>query len=402
MPRKPSTSKIAAKAMAAIVADPFRLPEFQECDINDITDEMKTDIMRQVREGFNYYNYNSDVKSAKKWFVKYITKNGYDKKTIQKVNSAKDWKIGMTMGALAKMLNDGLPALPEFVDKINDTVDRILSPDTDSSLIVQDDSTDTETPKRGVNVHEKMMEKIREFMGEYIEYELDKAEENEWNSDFKLAPILQQHEIPGKQSAIIANHYRRNIEEISIVLNSAFDESMDEDEIEQMKESYKYPKPVLRRMLALYEMIVTDATHHANKMKAGRKKRAKKKPSTQKLISKINYKKSDDQLNLVSVDPAKIIGASEVWLYNTKTRKLIRVRAGDKQYGGVLSIKGTTIQNFDEKESIQKNLRKPKEQLEEFSNAGKVKLRKFMENIRAVDTFFNGRINNHMIILKCI
>jgi len=50
--------------------------------------------------------------------------------------------------------------------------------------------------------------------------------------------------------------------------------------------------------------------------------------------------------------------------------------------------------------SVQKTLRKPVDQLKEFKAAGKVQLRKFLEDINAVDTKMNGRINAEIMLLK--
>jgi hypothetical protein len=65
-----------------------------------------------------------------------------------------------------------------------------------------------------------------------------------------------------------------------------------------------------------------------------------------------------------------------------------------------LSIKGTSITNFNESLSIQKTVRKPEDKLKEFKTAGKVALRKFLEDINAVDTKMNGRISEDTILLK--
>ena len=61
---------------------------------------------------------------------------------------------------------------------------------------------------------------------------------------------------------------------------------------------------------------------------------------------------------------------------------------------------GTTITGFSEMKSVQKTLRKPAEQLKAFKDAGKVVLRKFLEEINAVDTKMNGRINEDIMLLK--
>jgi len=91
------------------------------------------------------------------------------------------------------------------------------------------------------------------------------------------------------------------------------------------------------------------------------------------------------------------VGAKELWIFNTKTRKLGKYVA--KEFSE-LTVKGTSIVNFDEAKSVQKTLRKPEEQLKEFKSAGKVQLRKFLEDIKAVDIKLNGRINEDTILLK--
>ena len=63
-------------------------------------------------------------------------------------------------------------------------------------------------------------------------------------------------------------------------------------------------------------------------------------------------------------------------------------------------VKGTTLQFYDEKLSVQKTLRKPEAQLKEFGKAGKVVLRKFMDDIKATETKMNGRLNEHIVLLK--
>jgi putative N-acetylmannosamine-6-phosphate epimerase len=65
-----------------------------------------------------------------------------------------------------------------------------------------------------------------------------------------------------------------------------------------------------------------------------------------------------------------------------------------------LSVKGTTIIGFDADKSVSKTLRKPEEQLKEFAKAGKIALRTFMKDIKAVETKLNGRIGIDILLLK--
>ena len=118
------------------------------------------------------------------------------------------------------------------------------------------------------------------------------------------------------------------------------------------------------------------------------------------IVVKLKYAITNEKYKLVSIDPKKIIGAQELWVFNTKTRKLGKYIAGNGFESGELSIKGTSIIGFDEKNSIQKTIRKPEVILKEFQKSGKVALRKFLEEINATDIKLNGRINKDVILLK--
>jgi DNA-directed RNA polymerase alpha subunit len=131
--------------------------------------------------------------------------------------------------------------------------------------------------------------------------------------------------------------------------------------------------------------------------KVNKKPRTKKAVPADKIVSKMKYLKTDQATKLVSINPTDILGSKEFWVYNTKTRKLGKYVAAEFQE---LSVKGTSITGFDEIKSVQKTLRKPEEQLKDFKSAGKVQLRKFLDDIKAVDIKLNGRINEDTILLK--
>jgi hypothetical protein len=65
-----------------------------------------------------------------------------------------------------------------------------------------------------------------------------------------------------------------------------------------------------------------------------------------------------------------------------------------------LGVKGTSIEGFDTDKSVCKTLRKPAEQLKEFGKAGKIQLRKFLDDIKATETKLNGRISTDVLLLK--
>jgi hypothetical protein len=108
--------------------------------------------------------------------------------------------------------------------------------------------------------------------------------------------------------------------------------------------------------------------------------------------------KEEKTLKLVSINPVDIVGASSLWVYNTKTRKMGVYRADSLT--GPLGVKGTTITGFDTGKSVSKTLRRPEDQIKEFSKAGKVVLRTYLDNIKATETKLTGRINEDVILLK--
>lgn len=178
---------------------------------------------------------------------------------------------------------------------------------------------------------------------------------------------------------------------------------------EQLKEGYAHrDKKYMATWLKALEKIMQACDMIIESAKATRRPRKAKVYSAEKLVQKMKFKKQDDKYSLVSINPADIIYANELWVFNTKTRKIGKYVAKDpdpqkmQRPGSGLQVKGTTITGFHEEESIQKTLRKPAEQLKEFKSAGKVALRKFMDDIKTTDTKLNGRCNPDTVLLKVV
>jgi hypothetical protein len=181
----------------------------------------------------------------------------------------------------------------------------------------------------------------------------------------------------------------------------------DADMWAQLKEGYSHLKKAdIKKFRTAIEELMGALDFIIDQAKATRKPRKAKPKSADKLVEKLKFLKADPKYNLASVNPTDIVGASELWVFNVKTRKLGKYVAsnidptGSRRAGSGLQVKGTTIIGFDETQSIQKTLRKPDEQLKDFKAAGKVKLRKFLEDIATTDTKLNGRCNPDTVLLK--
>jgi len=175
----------------------------------------------------------------------------------------------------------------------------------------------------------------------------------------------------------------------------------------QLKEGYAHlKKSDIAKYTSAIENLMQALEYIIDAAKATRAPRIAKPKSADKLVSKLKFLKLDDKYKLASVNPTDVVGANELWTFNVKTRKLGKYVATNIDPIGMgrgtsgLQVKGTTITGFNEELSIQKTLRKPDEQLKAFKAAGKVALRTFLDNISAVDTRMNGRINIDTILLK--
>ena len=120
----------------------------------------------------------------------------------------------------------------------------------------------------------------------------------------------------------------------------------------------------------------------------------------------MKYQVSDGTLGIASISPTDVVYANELWVYNTKTRKVGVYHARNKDPRGLgrpgagLLVKGTTIQDFDEETSVQKTLRKPAEQINNWTGNAKTKFAKTFEEVKTTSTKLNGRMNDTTIILK--
>lgn len=121
--------------------------------------------------------------------------------------------------------------------------------------------------------------------------------------------------------------------------------------------------------------------------------RAKKVKPAATIVKSVLYLVKDAETGVEGLTPEVLVGAQQLWVYNTKTRKLGCYVA--KNSNG-LSAKGTTIIDYDEEKSTFKTLRKPKEQLWKFMSQGL----KFWEAIRSVPQKMPPRTNRETLLLK--
>ena len=164
---------------------------------------------------------------------------------------------------------------------------------------------------------------------------------------------------------------------------------------EYVLEAWSHLKPKYhKKMMDFYGIIVDDIDRIIKNATAQRKPRKRKTYSAERLVKNLKYQQEFSDLKLVSVNPEKIIGATELWVFNTKYNRLGVYRAVNEVRG--FSVKGCTIEHFDENESVQKTARKPQEALNVLN---KRSLKAMLKNMKTKEQPLTGRINAQTILL---
>ena len=300
------------------------------------------------------------------------------------------------MGAIASCLLRGMTPQRDDFNKGRNTSEWLMKSISEVIELGKSDvEPEEETEVKSTVPQISIQERVREAslnMTEEIENALEAFAEDPDSFDpkgFKVLNLLKAVQAKAAHARIIKDFYNRNLAELLEVPNT---------KDEQLKEGYSHiTKANLKKITSFYQEIISACDMLAQEAKVNRAPRAKKSVPKDKLVAKLKYLKTFEPLKLVSINPTDIIGAKELWIYNTKTRKLGRYLADEYKD---LGIKGTTLTGFNENTSICKTLRKPEDKLKEFKSAGKVALRKFLDEINATDTKMNGRINEEIVLLK--
>ena len=133
-----------------------------------------------------------------------------------------------------------------------------------------------------------------------------------------------------------------------------------EDRTEEQQDLYEayhgYGIKELQQMLTVYDQAIDDIIRWG-KIKQGEKKARKPRAiSVERMVKKLQYKKTDERYKLQSIDPILIPRCQMVWLFNTKNRKLTQYNAVGRN--GIM-VKGTTLKDNDVDISTSKTVRKP-------------------------------------------
>jgi hypothetical protein len=331
-----------------------------------------------LMKSLSWYAQNKVTKDSHKYAADY-----FKKKLKINAEGSLDGK-SPTFGFVCRIILNGgeLPIKYKtwFEKEIEDVKEKIEQNKT--KVVIKVDE-----PNR-VTIQDRIKEKSSECIGE-LESQIDDLIESGFKANVSPYAVMNTVDIKLVHVKSILETFKKK--------RSEFDEVLNTDD-KDLKEGYSnFTKPQLKKLVAHCDQIIVDCGKISGEAAKTRKPRKRKAKTAEQLVGKMKYCAEFEELKIKSVEPKLIVGAMQLWVYNTKTRKLGCYHAED---AGGFSIKGTTILNFSESKSVQKKLRKPEVTIPEVLTGGKVFLRNVIDSIKAVASPLNGRISPDVVLLK--
>lgn len=314
---------------------------------------------------YNWYNYFKATEDAKKYLTDYCTS-----KKI-KINISKH--TDNTYGWLARMVSRGA-ILDELTStKLDNYIQNIKRVKGDASSI---------------QVEDRRVERVVNRLDEWIP-DFEDAIDN-FKSPFSAYNYLTTRNVPQVYAKQIQEKYIPVRDEVK----SAYDKT-DSDLIE----AYKiHSRPELKAMLTLLNNIVSDCDIYLNNVKKERRPRKPRVKSVETILKHFKYQKTDDMLKISSEDPAKIIGASSLYVINTKYKTLTAFHAKESEG---LTVNRTAIANYDETKSSTKRVGRRFDDVINAINTGTKRSRvKIMDSIKTDAIKLAERLNENCIIMR--
>lgn len=304
-----------------------------------------------------------------------------------------------------KVKDDNLLDIPDFLRRLDENRDEskpqaVEKPVEEQPVEEQAEvEVEEQKPKRP-SIQDRMRRRLLYIIGD-----IDDAFENVWarNEDpkkFKAYDYFNMHNIPGAFMKMIKVEVDRYIDEQSKGLQYRdIKPSERTDEQQDYVESFEsYSKVEMKQHIAWWERVYKDCDLWETNKKKQRKPRKYKPPSKEKMAAKVKYKAEDKDLKLVSELPINLPGCTAVVVFNTKNRKLGIYEATHKHHG--LTLKGTTLLNYDLSTALQKTVRKPQEVLEKLNTGGLQAIKNTFNALTTTETKLNGRLNKDTVLVR--
>ena len=169
---------------------------------------------------------------------------------------------------------------------------------------------------------------------------------------------------------------------------------------DQAVEGYSHlSKPELNRRINVCKQMLSDLDRIKSASKASRNVKIKGSVAIDKQVSKVQYKKEDNDFKIKSINPIQVPNNTRLYAFNCKY-KVVTEYVTDSPNGFVIS--GSTIKNFNKATSRSVTLRKPDDYLPMFLSKTPKQIDEAWKDITTKTFAPNGRINKDTILLRVL
>ena len=344
-------------------------------------------------KALNFYNYYLNRDDYIPIIQEYMVRNHYDAKDVAAYKHIPK-TIGsiVTTGKIARMYNRGMPNWNEdYKEQLDNGISSTLSVCHEILRRKKSEPKETNT-KPKPNVHEIMKEKVRTSVLCELEGMLDTwCTSNTKVVKFPIASVLRGENIPVSATGDVKEWLTKQRNEY----NEAFEKTCD-----QMVEGYSYlSKPGLRNRIKALDDMLNELVLYKSSKAAARKPRVKKPQSAIKQVQRLKYLTEHKDYAIQSCDPTRIIGATKLFVFNVKYRRLTMFYSNGPNG---FTVKGTTIKDFNEDLSYAITLRKPEDYLPIIAAKTEKQIEKALKELKTKRKSANGRINQETILIRAL
>ena len=336
--------------------------------------DYRTDLIKAL----NYYNCVYDNKDKRKWFMSYVGKT-------KDFDALPDYKF-KTVGTLIRLVQRDQTLQDGEIAYINETIAQ-LRREAKFAVTVTDPKDNKEKPVAAVIT--KAVDKTEDIINTHLtEFNvmIDEFVLNDTEPDF--GTYLKTKDVPSAIAKQLPQFFSKNTAEIAEAI---------EGKDKQLVEAYGFLKKTkLKKLLKVYESIAEACQQAVVSNKATRKPRQVKEKPASVVAKNVKYMPEFAELGLKSALPPTLVNSKEVWIYNTKYKKLQVYRAPKDQ---VMTVKGTSLVNYDVSASTSKTMRKP-EQVPAMAAMTRKNFEMAFNKLTTKEAAVNGRINEECVILK--
>jgi len=338
-----------------------------------------------IISAYNWYGHFYVADDAKKFVLDYFKKDKKKKAQIEKISAFELYNIGWNCRILS---NGGV--LPEDIEKkVFSKLDSLISIVVENQKKEKEAEQESESKASVVSIQERvenyakiLIADLESHIDDFIMGRKSDFIATEWFSKMNVKPQVAKH---------IQSYYEPLYQELVDAYAKKNDDLVD---------AYSYlKKRQLKKYMEFIKSLLAGADNQKTVVKKTRKPRKKKEKPASVLVSKMKYQKTEESLNLTSAAPVGIIGAQQVWTYNTKNRVLTVFNALSP---AGLSVKGSTLIGYDEATSKGKKLRKPDVTIPQVLSGGKIVLKKLLGSLSTKEASVSGRINNQTIVVRIL